>query len=116
MASLYNILDIAGAVLGVVLIYLISSYIKDEKDSSFLTFLKAARVGIILWVLNNLWHAGRQMLNFEQYWGEAAEYPEYLLIIFAYLAFIIAAYQTKFISKQFAFEEAAKKNKGGKRK
>ena len=44
-------------------------------------------------------------------------------ILLAYLAFIIAAYQTKFVSKHFAFEQpivqkvqVKKKKKGGKKK
>jgi len=118
--SLYNILDIVGVILGLYLIYLLAIYLKKEKENNFTNFLKLARIGIVLWVLNNLWHVLRQLFNFKQYWGEAAEYPEYLFIMFAYLAFVIAAYHTKFVSKQFAFKEVApikiQKKKGGKKK
>ena len=120
---LYSLLDILGVILGIYLLYLLNEYIKREKNKSFLTFLGVAKIGIFLWVFYNLWHVGRVLLGFKQYLGEAAEYPEYLLIILAYFAFVIAAYQTKFVSKQFAFEQPivqksapVKKNKKGGRK
>ncbi|MFH1316538.1 MAG: hypothetical protein ABII01_03405 [Candidatus Woesearchaeota archaeon] len=114
VSLLYGSLDILGVILGIILLIMLNKYIKKEKDTSFLAFLKVMNIGIFLWLLNNIWHVFRKVITpvgdiMRNIAGEGAEYPEYLFIIFAYLAFVIAAYQTKFITQQFAFKNLAKK-------
>jgi len=114
MAALWNTLDVIGVILGIYLLYLLNQLLKKSLDKSTLIFLKTARVGITLWLLNNAWHAARQIFNLKSFWGESAEYPEYIFIMLAYLAFMLAAYQTKFITKQFAFQPVKTKRRGRK--
>jgi len=55
----------------------------------------------------NVWHLIREVTNVAAAMGSAAEYPEYFLYILAFLVFVLAAYQMKFVSQEFNFEDQA---------
>jgi len=54
------------------------------------------------------WHILSEITPIGQTMGSAAEYPGYFLLIIAFLVFVLAAYQMKFISQEFSFEDQAK--------
>lgn len=89
----------------IALVWTFSARKNIAEGSSLRMYITNFLIALLFITGASFWHFIREVTPMSSMMGEMAEYPEYLLLIIAYLVFVLAAYQMKFISKEFSFED-----------
>ncbi|MFH1316537.1 MAG: hypothetical protein ABII01_03400 [Candidatus Woesearchaeota archaeon] len=100
---MFSIITIIFGIIALVWTY--SARNKLAKGSSLRQYISNFLIALLLIVGSSVWHFIREVTPIGANLGHAAEYPEYIMIILAFLVFVLAAYQMKFISEEFNFED-----------
>jgi|SRR3989338_6750924 len=117
------ILNVSTTVFGLTALILASKARSRLSPGSLRTYMDNFNVCLAFIVIFSIWQTIRSFLSSNLNFTEIAEYPEYLFIVFAYLAFIVTSYRMIKISKEFGFKDEgnvikkileSKKNKPGK--
>lgn len=106
------IIGFTTVIFGVASLLLISKARNRLSDGSLKRYLDNFAICLAFIVIFSVWQTARNFFSQEaEIEGHAtyATYPEYLFIIFAYIAFIIASYRVLKISEEFGFKEQGRK-------
>ena len=102
---------ITTVIFGIASLLLISRARNRLTDGSIRRFMDNFAICLAFIVIFSLWQALRDFYGGVDFNGQTTylSYPEYIFIIFAYIAFIVTSLRTQKISREFGFKEDGKK-------
>lgn len=98
-------------IFGIASLLLISRARKKLSEGSIRRFMDNFAICLAFIVIFSIWQTLRNIYEtgFEISHTTYLTYPEYIFIIFAYIAFIITSFRTQKISEEFGFKEEGRK-------
>ena len=105
------VVGITTVIFGIASLLLISRARKKLSEGSIQRFMDNFAICLAFIVTFSIWQTLRNVYEsgFEINHATYLTYPEYIFIIFAYIAFIITSFRTQKISEEFGFKEEGKK-------
>src|SRR3989344_6412492 len=106
-----QIVGITTVIFGIASLLLISRARKKLSEGSIQRFMDNFAICLAFIVTFSIWQTLRNIYEtgFELTHATYLTYPEYIFIIFAYIAFIITSFRTQKISEEFGFKEEGRK-------
>jgi len=106
------IVGVSTVIFGVASILLISKARNRLSEGSIRKYMDNFAICLVFIVIFSVWQTARDFfgsgIGIEKHTTYAA-YPEYIFIVLAYIAFIVASYRVLKISEEFGFKEEGKK-------
>ena len=99
------IVSVTTVVFGITSLILISRARKKLSDGSIRRYLDNFAICLAFIVIFSVWQTARTIFGVNIDINGLGTYPEYIFIVFAYLAFIIASFRVMKISEEFGFRE-----------
>lgn len=106
------IVSITTVIFGVASLLMISKARNRLSEGSIRRYLDNFAVCLAFIVVFSIWQTVRSIVGVDSIVEETTHfltYPEYVFIVFAYIAFIIASFRVAKISEEFGFKEEGKK-------
>lgn len=106
------IVSVTTVIFGVASLLMISKARNRLSEGSIRRYLDNFAVCLAFIVVFSIWQTVRSIVGVDSIVEETTHfltYPEYVFIIFAYIAFIIASFRVAKISEEFGFKEEGKK-------
>ena len=103
------ILSLTTVIFGIVSLFLISRARNRLSEGSIRRYLDNFAVCLAFIVIFSVWQTTRSIFGIKIDIRGLTTYPEYIFIIFAYIAFVVASFRVVKISKEFGFKEDGKK-------
>ena len=103
------IVGVTTIIFGIASLLLISRARKKLSEGSIRRYMDNFAICLAFIVIFSVWQTARSILGINIDVEGLATYPEYIFIVFAYIAFIIASYRVLKISKEFGFKEEGRK-------
>ena len=105
------VVGITTVIFGIASLLLISRARKKLSEGSIQRFMDNFAICLAFIVTFSIWQTLRNVYEsgFEINHATYLTYPEYIFIIFAYIAFIITSFRTQKISEEFGCKEEGKK-------
>ena len=103
------IVGVTTVIFGIESLLLISRARNRLSDGSIRRYMDNFAICLAFIVIFSVWQTARSILGINIDVEGLATYPEYIFIVFAYIAFIIASYRVLKISKEFGFKEEGRK-------
>ena len=102
---------ITTVIFGIASLILISRARNKLTDGSIRRFMDNFAICLAFIVTFSLWQTLRDFYGVVNFDGKTTylSYPEYIFIIFAYIAFIVTSFRTQKISQEFGFKDDGKK-------
>ncbi len=102
---------ITTVIFGIASLLLISRARKRLSEGSIQRFMDNFAICLAFIVTFSIWQTARNIYEsgFKISHATILTYPEYIFIIFAYIAFIITSFRTQKISEEFGFKEEGRK-------
>lgn len=106
-----ELVGITTIIFGIASLLLISRARKRLSEGSIQRFMDNFAICLAFIVTFSIWQTLRNIYEsgFEVTHATYLTYPEYIFIIFAYIAFIITSFRTQKISEEFGFKEEGRK-------
>ena len=106
-----ELVGITTIIFGIASLILISRARKKLSEGSIQRFMDNFAICLAFIVTFSIWQTLRNIYEsgFELTHATYLTYPEYIFIIFAYIAFIITSFRTQKISEEFGFKEEGRK-------
>ncbi|MBI2656069.1 hypothetical protein HYX06_06625 [Candidatus Woesearchaeota archaeon] len=106
-----QIVGITTVIFGIASLLLISRARKKLSEGSIQRFMDNFAICLAFIVTFSIWQTLRNIYEsgFELTHATYLTYPEYIFIIFAYIAFIITSFRTQKISEEFGFKGEGRK-------
>ena len=106
------IVGVSTVIFGVASLLLISKARNRLSEGSIRKYMDNFAICLVFIVIFSVWQTARDFfgsgIGIEKHTTYAA-YPEYIFIVLAYIAFIVASYRVLKISEEFGFKEEGKK-------
>lgn len=103
------IVSITTVIFGIASLLLISRARNRLSEGSIKKYMDNFAICLAFIVIFSVWQTARSIAGVEIGLEGLGTYPEYIFIIFAYIAFIFASYRVLKISEEFGFKEDGKK-------
>ena len=103
------IVGVTTVIFGIASLLLISRARNKLSEGSIRRYMDNFAICLAFIVIFSVWQTARSILGINIDVEGLATYPEYIFIVFAYIAFIIASYRVLKISKEFGFKEEGRK-------
>ena len=106
------VVGITTVIFGIASLLLISSARSRLSEGSIRRYMDNFAICLAFIVIFSVWQTARDFFGRSIDISEHATYkayPEYIFIVFAYIAFIIASYRVLKISEEFGFKEDGRK-------
>ena len=103
------LVGVTTVIFGIASLILISKARKRLSDGSIRRYMDNFAICLAFIVIFSVWQTARSILGISIDVEGLATYPEYIFIVFAYLAFIVASFRVLKISEEFGFKEDGKK-------
>lgn len=103
------VISVTTVIFGVASLLLISRARNRLSEGSIRRYMDNFAICLAFIVIFSVWQTARSVLGINIDVEGLATYPEYIFIVFAYIAFIIASFRVLKISKEFGFKEDGKK-------
>ena len=102
---------ITTVIFGIASLILISRARNKLTDGSIRRFMDNFAICLAFIVTFSLWQTLRDIYGTVNFNGRTTylSYPEYIFIIFAYIAFIVTSFRTQKISQEFCFKDDGRK-------
>ena len=106
-----ELVGITTIIFGIASLLLISRARKRLSEGSIQRFMDNFAICLAFIVTFSIWQTIRSIYDsgFKIIHATYLTYPEYIFIIFAYVAFIITSFRTQKISEEFGFKEEGRK-------
>ena len=106
-----ELVGITTIIFGIASLILISRARKKLSEGSIQRFMDNFAICLAFIVTFSIWQTLRNIYEsgFELTHATYLTYPEYIFIIFAYIAFIITSFRTQKISEEFGFKDEGRK-------
>ena len=101
--------SITTVIFGIASLLLISRARNRLSEGSIRRYLDNFAVCLAFIVIFSIWQTIRSILGQNIDFEKLASYPEFIFIVFAYIAFIIASYRVQKISEEFGFKDDGRK-------
>ena len=101
--------SVSTVIFGVASLFLISRARKRLSDGSIRKYMDNFAICLAFIVIFSVWQTARTIFGIGIDIKGIGTYPEFLFIVFAYIAFIAASYRVLKISEEFGFKEDGKK-------
>ena len=109
MMAQLTIISITTLIFGIASLLLISKARGRLTDGSIRRYMDNFSVCLAFIVIFSVWQTARSIFGVNINIGGIGTYPEYIFIVLAYIAFIIASFRVLKISEEFGFKEDGKK-------
>ena len=103
------IVGLTTIIFGVTSLLLISRARSRLSDGSIRRYMDNFAICLAFIVIFSVWQTARSAIGVNINVGGISTYPEYIFIVFAYIAFILASFRVLKISEEFGFKEDGKK-------
>ena len=104
-----TIVGITTVIFGVASLLLISRARNRLTDGSIRRYMDNFAICLAFIVIFSVWQTARSIFGISINVEGLATYPEYIFIVFAYMAFIVASFRVLKISEEFGFKEDGRK-------
>lgn len=104
-----SVIGVTTVVFGVASLLLISRARNRLSYGSIRRYMDNFAVCLAFIVIFSIWQTARTIIGVDIKVAGLATYPEYIFILFAYIAFIVASFRVVKISEEFGFKEDGKK-------
>jgi len=105
------VVGITTVIFGIASLLLISRARNRLSEGSIRRYMDNFAICLAFIVIFSVWQTARSIVGVDIGIGGLGTYPEYIFIIFAYIAFIFASFRVLKISEEFGFKEDGKKIK-----
>ena len=108
------VISLTAAIFGVTSLLLISRARNRLSEGSIRRYMDNFAICLAFIVIFSIWQTVRGFVGadlFVERQSHFLTFPEYIFIVFAYIAFIIASFRVTGISEEFGFKEEGKKIK-----
>ena len=99
-----TVISITTVVFGIASLLLISRARSRLSDGSIRKYMDNFAICLAFIVIFSVWQTARSILGISIDVEGLATYPEYIFIVFAYIAFIFASFRVLKISEEFGFK------------
>ena len=96
-------------IFGIASLLLISRARSRLSDGSIRKYMDYFAICLAFIVIFSVWQTARSAIGVNIDVGGISTYPEYIFIIFAYIAFTLASFRVLKISEEFGFKEDGRK-------
>lgn len=103
------VVSVTTVIFGVTSLFLISRARRRLSEGSIRKYLDNFAICLAFIVIFSVWQTARSILGIDIQVEGLGTYPEYIFIVFAYIAFIIASFKVLKVSEEFGFKEDGKK-------
>ena len=104
-----TVVGITTIIFGIASLLLISKARNRLSEGSIRRYMDNFAICLAFIVIFSVWQTTRSFFGVSIDVKGLSTYPEYIFIIFAYIAFIFASYRVLKISEEFGFKEDGKK-------
>lgn len=102
------VVGITTVIFGIASLLLISRARSKLSEGSLRRYMDNFAICLAFIVIFSVWQTARGIIGIDIDVEGLATYPEYIFIVFAYIAFIIASFRVLKISEEFGFKEDGK--------
>ncbi len=103
------LISVTTVVFGIASLLLISRARNRLTDGSIRKYMDNFAICLAFIVIFSVWQTARSIFDISIDIAGLATYPEYIFIVFAYVAFIFASFRVLKISEEFGFKDDGKK-------
>lgn len=105
------IVGFTTVIFGIASLLLVSRARSRLTEGSIRRYMDNFAICLAFIVIFSLWQTARDFFAGDPFKGHAtySAYPEYIFVVFAYIAFIVASYRVLKISEEFGFKEDGRK-------
>ena len=103
------VVSVTTVIFGVTSLFLISRARSRLSEGSIRKYLDNFAICLAFIVIFSVWQTARSIFGIDIKVEGLGTYPEYIFIVFAYIAFIVASFKVLKISEEFGFKEDGKK-------
>lgn len=103
------LVSVTTVIFGITSLLLISRARKRLSEGSIRKYLDNFAICLAFIVIFSVWQTARSIIGININVEGLATYPEYIFILFAYIAFVVASFRVLKISEEFGFKEDGKK-------
>ena len=108
MANLV-LVSVTTVIFGIASLLLVSRARNRLSDGSIRKYMDNFAICLAFIVIFSVWQTARSIVGVDIGIEGFGTYPEYIFIVFAYIAFIVASFRVLKISEEFGFKEDGKK-------
>lgn len=99
------IVSITTVIFGITSLLLISRARSRLSDGSIRRYMDNFAICLVFIVIFSVWQTARSIVGVDISIEGISTYPEYIFVVFAYVAFIFASFRVLKISEEFGFKE-----------
>ena len=103
------VVSITTVIFGIASLLLISRARNRLSEGSIRRYMDNFAICLAFIVIFSVWQTARSIFGININVEGLATYPEYIFIVFAYIAFIVASFRVLKISEEFGFKEDGRK-------
>ena len=103
------VVGVTTVIFGVASLFLISRARNRLSEGSIRRYMDNFAICLAFIVIFSVWQTARSIFGIDIDVEGLATYPEYIFIVFAYIAFIVASFRVLKISEEFGFKEDGRK-------
>lgn len=103
------VVSITTVIFGVASLLLISRARNRLSEGSIKRYMDNFAICLAFIVIFSVWQTARSIFGISIDVEGLATYPEYIFVVFAYIAFVIASFRVLKISEEFGFKEDGRK-------
>ena len=103
------VVSFTTVIFGIASLLLISRARNRLSEGSIRRYMDNFAICLAFIVIFSVWQTARSAIGVNINVGGISTYPEYIFIVFAYIAFILASFRVLKISEEFGFKEDGKK-------
>ena len=103
------VVSVTTVVFGIASLLLVSRARNRLSEGSIRKYMDNFAICLAFIVIFSVWQTARSIVGVDIGIEGLGTYPEYIFIVFAYVAFIVASFRVLKISEEFGFKEDGKK-------
>ena len=103
------VVSVTTVIFGIASLILISRARKRLSEGSIRRYMDNFAICLAFIVIFSVWQTARSIFGISIDVEGLATYPEYIFIVFAYIAFVFASFRVLKISEEFGFKEDGRK-------
>ena len=103
------VVGITTVIFGIASLFLISRARNRLSEGSIRKYMDNFAICLAFIVIFSVWQTARSIFGINIDVEGLSTYPEYIFIVFAYIAFIVASFRVMRISEEFGFKEDGRK-------
>ncbi|MEK6984687.1 MAG: hypothetical protein AABX33_09000 [Nanoarchaeota archaeon] len=104
-----GIVGVTTVIFGITSLLLISRARSRLSEGSIRRYMDNFAICLAFIVIFSIWQTTRSLLGIDITLEGLGNYPEYIFIIFAYVAFVVASFKVLKVSEEFGFKEDGKR-------